>query len=152
LDCENAAAEFVVIRRNRMIEYRPMKPTFHEYKILFESTGWTSLITISDDVSKMAIDNSWYWVSAFDNERLVGIGRLVSDGALYAFVCDMIILPEYQGQGIGKAILKMLKDKCLENGIQRAWLFAAPGRAGFYVKNGFDIRPEDAPGMQMKRS
>jgi GNAT superfamily N-acetyltransferase len=64
----------------------------------------------------------------------------------------MIVLPEYQRQGIGKAILKTLKDKCLENGIQRVWLFAALGRAGFYLKNSFEIRPEDAPGMQMKRT
>ncbi len=135
-----------------MIEYKPLKPTPHEYKFLFESTGWTSSITISDDALQMAMDRSWYWVSAFDKERLVGLGRLVSDSALYAFVCDMMVLPEYQSQGIGTAILKMLKLKCLENGIQRVWLFAAPGRAGFYVKNGFDIRPEDAPGMQMKRS
>lgn len=135
-----------------MIEYKPVKPPLYEYKSLFESTGWTSSIAISNDVLKMAIDSSWYWVSAFDNGRLVGIGRLVSDGALYAFVCDMIVLPEYQGQGIGKVILKMLKDKCMENGIQRVWLFAAPGRAGFYLKGGFDIRPEDAPGMQMKKN
>jgi GNAT superfamily N-acetyltransferase len=135
-----------------MIEYKPLKPMLHEYKFLFESTGWTSSIAISDDALKMALDSSWYWICALDNERLVGTGRLVSDGALYALVCDMIVLPEYQRQGIGKAILKMLKDKCLENGIQRVWLFAAPGRAGFYLKNSFEIRPEDAPGMQMKRT
>jgi N-acetylglutamate synthase-like GNAT family acetyltransferase len=135
-----------------MITYKSLKPTLHEYKCLFESTGWTSSIEISDDVLKMAIENSWYWVSAFDKEKLVGVGRLVSDGALYAFVCDMIVLPECQGKGIGKAILKILKDKCLESGIQRVWLFAAPGRAEFYVKSGFDIRPEDAPGMQMNKN
>jgi len=135
-----------------MIVYKPVKPQLFEYRSLFESAGWTSSIAISDDVLKMAIDSSWYWVSAFDNGRLVGIGRLVSDGALYAFVCDMIVLPEYQAQGIGKSILKMLKGKCLENGIQRVWLFAAPGKAGFYMKNGFDIRSEDAPGMQMKKN
>jgi GNAT superfamily N-acetyltransferase len=135
-----------------MIEYTPLKPTLYGYKCLFESTGWTSSIAISEDVLKMAIDNSWYWVSVFDKEKLIGVGRLVSDGALYAFVCDMIVLPEYQGKGIGKAILKMLKDKCMESRIQRVWLFAAQGRAGFYIKNGFDIRPEDAPGMQMKKS
>lgn len=88
----------------------------------------------------------------FDDEKLIGIGRLISDGALYACVCDMIVFHAYQKRGIGSAILKMLKDKCKENGIQRVWLFAAAGRAGFYVKNGFNIRPEDAPGMQMKKS
>lgn len=134
-----------------MIEYRTSKPTLHEYRHLFENTGWTSSITISDDVLLKAMDNSWYWVSAFDDETLIGIGRLISDGVLYALVCDMIVLHAYRKQGIGSAILKMLKDKCVENGIQRVWLCAAAGRAGFYVKNGFDIRAENAPGMQMKK-
>ncbi len=71
--------------------------------------------------------------------------------ALYALVCDMIILPDYQGRGIGTEILKKLKEKCIEQDIQRVWLMAAPGRAEFYEKNGFDIRPDDAPGMQMRR-
>jgi hypothetical protein len=47
--------------------------------------------------------------------------------------------------------MKMLKNKCEENGIQRVWLFAAAVQAGFYIKNGFDIRVENAPGMQMKK-
>ncbi|PKN62924.1 MAG: GNAT family N-acetyltransferase [Deltaproteobacteria bacterium HGW-Deltaproteobacteria-15] len=133
-----------------MIECKPLKPTLDEYRHLFESTGWTSAITISDNMLKKALDKSWYWVSAFDQESLIGIGRLISDGALYAFVCDMIVLPEYQRKGIGKEILNMLKNRCLEAGIQRVWLFSASGRTEFYIKNGFDIRPHDAPGMQLK--
>jgi GNAT superfamily N-acetyltransferase len=147
-----APADYLAIRRNRMIEYRQLKPPLHDYKSLFESTGWTSSIAISDDVLQKVIDNSWYWISAFDKERLVGVGRLLSDGALYALVCDIIVLPGYQGQGIGEVILKMLKDKCRKNGIQRVWLFAAQGRTRFYIRNGFDIRPADAPGMQLKKT
>jgi GNAT superfamily N-acetyltransferase len=134
----------------KLIEYRLSKPTLQEFKALFESSGWTSSIKITDKVLEKAIIESWHWVTAFDAGTLVGIGRLVSDGALYALVCDLMILPEYQGRGIGKAILTMLKEKCLENKIQRVWLFAGPGRSGFYEKNGFEIRSLDAPGMQLK--
>jgi len=135
-----------------LIEYRFSKPTLEGYRTLFESTGWTSSYRITDSVLEKAIHESWQWVSAFDGETLIGIGRLLSDGGLYAFVCDMIVLPAYRGQGIGTEILKRLKDKCTEHDIQRVWLFAAQGRAGFYTKNGFDIRPEDAPGMQMRKT
>ena len=135
-----------------MIQYRFAKPTLEGYRTLFESTGWTSSYRITDDVLEKAIHDSWCWVSAFDSDTLVGIGRVLSDGGLYAFVCDMIVLPAYQGQGIGTEILKRLKDKCAEHDIQRVWLFAAKGRAGFYTKNGFEIRAEDAPGMQMQRT
>jgi GNAT superfamily N-acetyltransferase len=133
-----------------LIEYRYSKPMLDEFKALFESSGWTSSIKITDQVLEKAIHESWFWVTAFDADTLVGIGRLISDGALYAVVCDLMIFPEYQGRGIGRAILTMLKDKCIENRIQRVWLFAGPGRSGFYEKNGFEIRSLDAPGMQLK--
>lgn len=133
-----------------MIKYTASKPTLSGYRKLYESTGWVSPNAVSDDVLQTAIDQAWYWVSACDDQTLVGMGRLISDGALYAFVCDLIIDPRYQRQGIGSTILKMLKDKCTQQSFRRVWLFAAPGRAGFYEKNGFDVRPEDAPGMQMK--
>ena len=132
-----------------MIEYKKLKPSLGEYKLLFESTGWTASISISDETLQAAIDNSWHWISAFDAGRLVGIGRLISDGALYAFVCDMIVLPGYRKRGVGTEILKLLKEKCSTFNIQRVWLFAAAGVSEFYVKNGFAKRPGDAPGMQM---
>ena len=133
-----------------MIKYENSNPTLSGYKKLYESTGWAPSASVSDEVLQAAIDNSWYWISAYDDQTLIGIGRLVSDGALYAFVCDMIVDPQYQKQGIGSAILEMLKEKCKKHSFRRVWLFAAPGRAGFYLSNGFEIRPDDAPGMQMK--
>jgi len=132
-----------------MFEYKEMKPSLTAYKQLFVSTGWTASISISDEILQKVIDQSWHWVSVFENDLLIGVGRLVSDGGLYAFLCDMIVLPDYQNQGIGTSILGMLRAKCTEHNIQRVWLFSAPGRAPFYEKNGFMIRPENAPGMQM---
>lgn len=133
-----------------MIEYKWTKPSIEAYQKLLKSAGWTSIISVSDEMLLLAIDKSWKWVTAFDSDKLIGIGRIISDGAMYALICDMIVLPEYQKQGIGSSMVKMLKDKCTENGIQRIWLFAAPGRSDFYLRNGFEIRPEDAPGMQME--
>jgi ribosomal protein S18 acetylase RimI-like enzyme len=133
-----------------MIDYRCTKPTIQAYKDLFESTGWTSTVTITDDNIQDVIKNTWYWVCVYDNENLIGIGRIISDGALYGLICDIIVLPTYQNQGIGSAIIKMLKSECAERKLQRVWLFAASGKSDFYIKNGFEIRSIDAPGMQMK--
>jgi len=133
-----------------MIKYEYSKPTLSGYRKLYMSTGWAPPSSISDEVLQMAIDNSLYWISAYEDETLVGIGRIVSDGALYAFVCDMIVEPSYQKQGIGTSILRLLKEKCKEHSFRRVWLFAATGKSRFYLNNGFEIRPDDAPGMQMK--
>jgi len=133
-----------------MIKYEHSKPTLSGYRKLYESTGWAPPASVSDGVLQAAIDNSSHWITAYDDESLIGIGSLVSDGALYAFVCDMIVDPGYQKRGIGSEILTRLKEKCREHSFRRVWLFAATGKAGFYLNNGFEIRPEDAPGMQMK--
>lgn len=134
-----------------MIKYKISKPTLSEYRKLYEGTGWVPSSSLSDEMLQTAIDHSWYWISAYDNQRLVGVGRPISDGVLYSFVCDMIVDPKYRNQGIGTKILEMLKEKCRQHSFQRVWLFAATGKTDFYIKNGFDARPAYAPGMQMKK-
>jgi GNAT superfamily N-acetyltransferase len=88
---------------------------------------------------------------AYDGDRLVGSARIVSDGILHAMIYDMIIDPDYQRKGIGTKILNLIIEKCIENNIGDIQLFCAQGKKEFYLKNGFEIRDEDAPGMQYNR-
>jgi N-acetylglutamate synthase-like GNAT family acetyltransferase len=131
------------------IEYKTVPPTWREYLQLFSSTGWMPVLGISSDDLKKVFDNTWYWITAYQDESIVGCGRLLSDGVLYAFVCDIIVMPDHQNKGIGSTILKQLVKKCQETDIKRVWLFAAPGKAKFYEKHGFSARPDEAPGMQL---
>lgn len=130
------------------IEYRYDIPEIDSFFELFRTTGW------SPDKQKEelfeAINNSWYSVSAYLDNTLVGFGRIISDGNLHAFIVDLIILPEYQGKGIGTVILKSLIDEAQNKGIVDIQLFCAKGKRDFYIKNGFIERAEDAPGMQYK--
>jgi GNAT superfamily N-acetyltransferase len=65
---------------------------------------------------------------------------------------EMIVLPAYQGQGIGGEILRRLVGKCQQAGIRDIQLFCAHGKRAFYEKRGFFARPDDAPGMQYRRT
>lgn len=132
------------------IVYKESPPTWQEYARLFSSTGWMPVLKISEDDLKRVFDGTWYWITAYRDESIVGVGRLLSDGVLYALICDVIVMPDHRDKGIGSAILKGLVKKCQEAGIKRVWLFAAPGKAGFYEKNGFSVRPIGAPGMQLR--
>lgn len=131
------------------IEYKTDPPTWQEYFQLFSSTGWMPVLRVSEDDLKKVFDNTWYWITAYQNKSTIGCGRLISDGVLYAFVCDIIVKPGHQNKGIGSTILRQLVKKCQETGVKRVWLFAAPGKVGFYEKHGFSIRPDEAPGMQL---
>jgi GNAT superfamily N-acetyltransferase len=97
----------------------------------------------------MAICNSWYSVSIYHNKNLIGFGRIISNGIYQTFICDVMVHPEYQKQGIGEKVMKTLLKKCGEEGIKWVQLFCAKGKQGFYKKPGFDSRESEGPGMSL---
>ncbi len=132
------------------IRYVEANPEVEAYERLFLTTGWNEKYRFTREELGAAIKGSWYAVSAYEGPRLVGYGRIISDGVHHAFIVEMIVEPDRQGRGIGSAILRMLLEKCRAHRIRDIQLFAARGKAGFYEKHGFGLRPADAPGMQIK--
>lgn len=131
-----------------MIVYEEKAPPAWRYLRLFETTGWNSTYQADAAALERALQGSYYLVAAWDGDELVGFGRVVSDGVLYAMIYDMIVTPDYQGHGIGTAILERLVMKCRVDGIREIQLFSARGKAPFYRKRGFVERPPDGPGMR----
>ena len=134
------------------IALREELPDKNDYFSLFESTGWNKYDKASPEELETANRNSWLTLSAFDDDKLVGFGRVVTDFTLHAMIFDLIVMPAYRGKGIGTMVLKALVKKCREKGIRDIQLFCARGQKGFYEKNGFEARPDDAPGMQFRKS
>lgn len=106
--------------------------------------------------TEKSLKNGLFSVVAECDGKRVGMGRLVGDGIMYWYIQDVAVLPEYQGKGIGKAIVKRLMQYVEENSIPGTYttigLMAAKGKDKFYEKLGFISRPSDTfgPGM-MKR-
>lgn len=84
---------------------------------------------------KTGFTNSRYRCFVSDGERLVGVGRALADGVDTAYICDVAVLPEYQGAGLGKQIVGRLVD--LSRGHKKILLYAVPGKERFYRKFGF---------------
>lgn len=139
-------------KNQETMEFREVLPAGDDYWKLFQTTGWNEAYNFSvDDLSK-AIQGSWYCISVYDLTELIGFGRVISDGVHHAFIVDLIIHPDYQGEGVGKQLLNLLVDKCKELQIKDIQLFAAKDKSGFYERNGFEKRPDDSPGMQYKKN
>lgn len=132
------------------IVYREMLPEPGAYFRLFASTGWNDEYRLTAAELARAIGTSWYVISAYDGYELVGFGRVIADGVHHALIVDLIVLPAYQRQGIGSAILQRLLARCHAHHIRDIQLFCAPGKEGFYHKHGFVPRPAGAPGMEWK--
>ena len=117
---------------------------------LFLTTGWNDDYRITPDEFMDALKSSWYCLSAYAGDRLAGFGRMLCDGVLHALILDLVVHPEWQGQGLGGEILTRLVDKCREHRIRDIQLFSVKGKSAFYRKMGFRERPEGAPGMEVK--
>jgi ribosomal protein S18 acetylase RimI-like enzyme len=129
-------------------EYRYDLPDQDAFYRLFETTGWNEDYQVNRDELFQALKNSWYTLSAYENEKLVGFGRLVCDGVLHAVLFDVIIHPDFQNRG--KKIAHDLVIKCIAHKIRDIQLFCAKGKIGFYEKCGFVKRPHNGPGMEIK--
>jgi GNAT superfamily N-acetyltransferase len=134
------------------IEYLEQVPDPDSYFPLFESTGWQEIYGVDRENLARSLRRSWYVVAAYEASRLVGLGRVISDGVLYAVVFDMIVAPSHQGLGIGRQIMERILKHCSDAGVRDILLFSARGKRGFYEKFGFLPRPDDAPGMILRRS
>ena len=126
-------------------------PDKNEYFSLYITTGWNEKFYANPDILEKANMNSWLVIAAYDENKLVGFGRVMTDLVLHAVIYELIVLPNYQRRGIGTLILKTLVKKCEEQNIRDIQLFCAKGKRPFYERNGFEVRAEDAPGMQLKK-
>ncbi|MCY4158881.1 MAG: GNAT family N-acetyltransferase [Bacteroidetes bacterium] len=57
-------------------------------------------------------ENASLVVTAWKGPRLVGIARVLTDGVLYSYLCDLAVEPDVQGLGIGKRLMKHVQDCC----------------------------------------
>lgn len=90
-----------------------------------------------------ALRNSLFTVAAVCDGRVVGMGRLVGDGAMYWYLQEITVLPEYQGKGIGTGIVNRLieyiRNAAIPNTVVDVGL-TAKGKERFYEKFGFTLR------------
>lgn len=133
------------------INYAERVPDCEAYLELFNTTGWNDMYRASAGDLQRSLTRSWHAVSAFEGRKLVGFGRLLSDGVLYAVVFDVIVAPERQRRGIGTGIMQRLLKRCETHGVRDILLFSARGTPEFYRRFGFAERSDDAPGMMLRR-
>ena len=123
-----------------------------DYNALRISAGWSELIA---EQAQAGLNGSTFVIAAKDGGKIVGTARLLWDGGYGSLIKDVLVLPEYQGKGIGKYMMEQIFS-FLQAQMKPGWgvsvdLMAADGKEGFYEKLGFVSRPRDrrGPGMDM---
>jgi len=131
---------------NIVIKYQ--FPTNKEFNELFSSVDWG---TRDNEKINKHRETSCFTVCIYDNDKIVGMARVVGDGSYYT-VYDVVTRKNYQGQGIGKMLMTEVVNwyKSIEDDDTYLYLGASFGKEGFYEKFGFKSRPYGNIGAGMK--
>ena len=108
---------------------------------------------MSEKGAAIALPNSLFAVTLYENERLVGMGRVIGDGGCFFQVVDIAVHPDCQGKGLGKTImneimayLNQVPDKAYVS------LIADHPADHLYQKYGFQYTLPRSQGMYWRRS
>jgi len=93
------------------------------------------------------IDNANLTITAWDEDRLVGVARALTDFCYCCYLSDLAVDGSYQGQGIGRELVQQVKDAIGEE--STLVLVSAPEAMKFYPKIG--MKPVEN-GWMVKRT
>ncbi len=79
------------------------------------------------------------------------MGRVVGDGAMYFYIQDIVVDPNYQNMGIGNILMEKIESYLAASAKQGSTisLLAAKDKENFYTKYGYILRPNDSLGHGM---
>ena len=101
---------------------------------VYNSSGINRPTTDKERIAKM-YDNSNLIATAWDNDKLVGISRSLTDFYYCCYLSDLAVRKDYQASGIGKKLIELTRN---EVGEQTALLLlSAPTAMDYYPKVGF---------------
>ena len=120
-----------------------------EYLGLRQAVGWS---VFPREQAESGLQNS-HVICFRDKEKAIALGRVIWDHGYSILISDVIVTPEYQGQGLGRKLMEEIMSyirSLLKPGYRiMISLMAAENKQGFYKKFGFIERPSElfGPGM-----
>ena len=132
-----------------MIVYRENTLSAEAVNQIRTAVGWSEF---SATQLEQALRAAAYNVAAFEDDKPVGMARLVGDG-IYYLLCDVAVVPDWQGKGIGGELVRRTIAHARQTlaGGERCTiaLVSAGGKEPFYESLGFSSIPNDRAGHGM---
>jgi GNAT superfamily N-acetyltransferase len=116
--------------------------TREQVESLFLSVHW-----ISGNYPEMlyrALMNSSTVITAWDHDRLIGLARVLDDGAMMAYVHYVLVNPAYHGHGIAGHMIEMIKEK-YRNYLYIEGMPEESKNVPFYEHHGFRVMEDAVP-------
>lgn len=120
-------------------------PTMDELVDLYRSVGWTAY-TRDPALLYSAVARSLRVVCAREDDRLVGLARLVGDGLTIVYLQDILVMPSHHRKGIGRQLLHRVLEPFHDVRQKVVVTDDEPGQRAFYEALGFiEIRDLKSP-------
>lgn len=104
---------------------------------LYEDLGWNEFLGLNSHQLSEAMNNSWYVIYVYDKKRLIGTGRVISDGITNAYLCGLGVMSQYRKIGIATEINRLLVEHCKQSKLH-IQIFCNGDLVDFYTKMGFE--------------
>ena len=113
---------------------------------LYRQAGWWP-DQEAEDYALLArlVGQSYCFAVAMAGDRLIGMGRAISDGVSDAYVQDVAVDAAWRRSGVGTRIVQHILDRLRVDGIGWVGLIAERGSAPFYGRFGFAEMPNAQP-------
>ncbi|WP_440053309.1 GNAT family N-acetyltransferase [Pseudoalteromonas sp. T1lg65] len=124
------------------------RPDTQDYVALREKVGWG---VTSIKQANTALNNSLFHVVAYLHDKLIGMARIIGDGAMFFYIQDLVVDPDYQQQGIGDMLMRHTESylaTVAKSGATVA-LLSAKGKEPFYARYGYTERSGTSLGLGM---
>ncbi len=125
------------------ITYTDRVPTLLEHRALAERVGWTDAFRWEAMPASLA-GSCTGTVATTPDGTVVGMGRVVGDGAFFFYLQDIAVDPQHGGRGIGSEITERLlaQVRDMAGGDAFVGLFATEAAATLYRRAGFDDKTQ----------
>lgn len=117
----------------------------YEVVALYRAVGWTSYAD-QPEVLQVALAGSSLVVTARRSGRLVGLARVLSDGASICYLQDVLVHPDEQRRGVGRRLVLAALQPYARVRQKVLLTDDAPGQRAFYESLGYTEIHEHADG------
>lgn len=122
-----------------------------ELILLYQEAGWWSAGINNRDLINGIITRSHCFCIAVADNKIVGMGRVISDGVSDAYIQDVMVSKLFRHRGIATQIVILLIEKLEADGIGWIGLIAEKGSAGFYRRLGFAPMANSTPMLRLRK-
>lgn len=115
----------------------PAEGDLADIQHLYRCAGWWGDEPDDPNHIEALVRGSYCFAVTRARGRIIGMGRVISDGVSDGYIQDLTVEPDRRRRGVACAMMKAILDRLLNDGLSWVGLIAEKGSYGLYERFGF---------------